>query len=385
MRVFARHELAGSVLADPAACTGQPALLLEGSWPDASPPAEHWSLDEAIDARHGWIDEAAAAHAETIGPTPAADDAEASFAYLNALSLRYYLVKLLRVVAFFDEVRPPKPQEAIELHLHSDRDEDYAALFEPMADAMAFDLRVHWHNVPVARPRSTPRDVPWRRWAARAQGPASAARRQNDPHAPRVVLCGNPRLLDGVCRTLLERGCRVWWLYERFAARSWWRWRRHGVRQLTCDAGDLQPRRFNDGWTASAVICRGIDLSPAVDCWLARNAAEFGGRQSRWLVHIDGHFRAVRPTRLVLDEDATPLKRAALAIARRWGAQSTVVQHGAPCGPFGFAPLAADEICIWGESTRRQLATWGVANERIRVTGWPSVERRWQEWHKLSK
>ncbi|MGH7193402.1 MAG: hypothetical protein ACREJM_07690, partial [Candidatus Saccharimonadales bacterium] len=59
-------------------------------------------------------------------------------------------------------------------------------------------------------------------------------------------------------------------------------------------------------------------------------------------------------------------------MARRHDARSLVVQHGAPCGPFGFAPLAADEICVWGESTREQLMEWGVPDSRIHVTGWPS-------------
>jgi hypothetical protein len=377
MRVFARRELACH-----AACDGRPALLLEGSWPVST--EDHWSLDDAIDARHGWIDNAAAQYAEAIGPPPTADDGHASFAYLNALSLRYYLVKLLRVVAFFEDVRPAGPGEAVESHLHAGRDEDYAALLRQIAGSRGFDLRIDWHEAPSQPVRSPPRGVSWRRWAARAQVRASAARRAR-ADAPRIVLCGNPSLLDGVCRRLVERGCRVWWLYERFAARSWWRWRRYGVGQLNCDFGDARPRRFSDGSAATDVICRGINLSPALDVGLARKAAELGGRQSQWLEQIDRHFRSLRPTRLVLDEDATPLKRAALAIARRWGAPSSVVQHGAPCGPFGFAPLAADEICVWGESTRSQLVNWGVVDERIHITGWPSVERRWRRWNDLAQ
>ena len=36
-------------------------------------------------------------------------------AWANALSLRYYLVKLIRVIAFFSEVQPLGPQETLEM------------------------------------------------------------------------------------------------------------------------------------------------------------------------------------------------------------------------------------------------------------------------------
>ena len=222
--------------------------------------------------------------------------------------------------------------------------------------------------------------VPWRRWAACAGRSALITPARNGSTRHRVVLCGNPHLLDGVCKGLLGRGCRVWWLHEQFAVRNWRRWRRHGVGQLTCESGDVRSRHFSDGAIAADLVCRGVDLAPAVDRWLARMSADAGGRQSSIVQRIDGHFRAIHPTQLVLDEDATPMKRAAVLVARHWGTRSTVVQHGAPCGPFGFVPLAADEICVWGETTRRALVDWGVPHQRIRVTGWPDVERRWTRW-----
>src|SRR6185312_2305096 len=105
MQVFARRDLAAN-----APEQAEEALLLEGFWsPPAASPA-HWSLDEAIDERHGWIDRAAADLAARLGDSA---NGEIAFAYLNALSLRYYLVKLLRVTAFFDQVQRPGPCSAI--------------------------------------------------------------------------------------------------------------------------------------------------------------------------------------------------------------------------------------------------------------------------------
>ena len=54
-----------------------------------------------------------------------------------------------------------------------------------------------------------------------------------------------------------------------------------------------------------------------------------------------------------------------------YSATSFVVQHGAPCCRFGFAPLAADRFLAWGPSSAEQLTRWAVPAERIQVVGSP--------------
>ena len=362
MDVFARWELAARCAAE-----GAPCLLLEGAWPVAA--AERWSLDEAIDDRCRWIDRAAAELAEALGGA-----SEISFAFLNALALRYYFVKLLRVVAFFDQAPRPNLAEKIRLHVARGRDEDYVDLFQGLARTHGFTCQVERHDAPKQTAAPAAAAQGWRRWAARVDDtfPAPAAGESDQ----RIVLCGNPRLLDPVCEALVARGCRVWWMYERFAVRSWFRWRRAGVGQLVCDGGAERLYRYSDSGPACDLTVRGVDLAPAVERWLGRQAAKHGSAQSRLVARIDEHFRAVRPTGLILDEDATPLKRAAVALARRRQARSLVVQHGAPCGPFGFAPQAADGLCTWGAASREQLLHFGASPERVFVTGWPQFERR---------
>jgi hypothetical protein len=366
MQVFARRDLAANAPAP----VGE-ALLLEGSWPEPAGELARWSLDEAIDERHGWIDRTAADLAEQLGD---AASGEITFAYLNALALRYYLVKLLRVIAFFDQVRRPKLSSAIELHATPGRDEHYIDLFAELARVHGFALQIRSHQAPAEATRKPQRQRPWRRWAAQADETLQSATERGAEE--RIVLCGNPHVLDPVCRALADRGCQVDWLYEQFAVRSWWRWRRAGVAQLVCDRSLGAPYRFSDGGGVEKLSVKGVDLAAPVDRWLAGQAALIGARQS-WLVEqIDDHFRVVRPTGLVLDEDATPFKRAAVALARQHQARSLVVQHGAPCGSFGFVPQAADQLCAWGPSSREQLLHWGAAPERVCVTGWPRFEQR---------
>lgn len=369
MRIFARHGLTGAAVAS------DDELLLEGSWPSAQRRAGRWSLDEAIDGGFAWIDRLAIEYAGRAA-SPASGKQAVNFPYLNALSLRYYFVKLLRPLAFFRDVRPLMPGDRIDLHLAAKRDEHYADLFQELADQRGATLIVHWHESTPCQQMPALRPLSWRRWAAGARRWSLPSAVEADGEAPRVVLCGSPRILNSVCAELVARGCRVWWLYERFAVRCWWRWRGSGVEQLVCEDKLAARRSFNDVAAESDLCFDGIRLARPVERWLADRAAEIGPRQSLLIERVENHFREVRPTALVLDEDATPLKRTAAALARGQGARSTVVQHGAPCGPFGFMPLAADTICVWGQSSRRQLEAWGMPAERIRVTGWPGVKRQ---------
>jgi hypothetical protein len=372
MKVFARYSLTPEWLGS------DDELLLEGSWPSAQRPGRS-SLDEAIDARFAWIDRLATEYARRTAEPARLGQQTLNVAYINELSLRYFFVKLLRIVAFFRDVRPIEPGETIELHVSARGDEAYAELFEALAAAWGAKLNVQRRELPPSMPAPAGRSLSWRRWAARARrwpswSPSSPTVDQGD--LPRVVLCGNPRILNSVCAELVGRGSRVWWLYENFALRCWWRWCRAGVEQLVCDTENAAAGSFNDAWPDSALRFEDVDLTRPVERWLDQRAAELGAQQSQLIERVEAHFREVRPTALVLDEDATPLKRIVAALARRHGARSVVVQHGAPCGRFGFAPLAADQICVWGESARQQLTAWDVGEDRIRVTGWPSLRRR---------
>lgn len=334
------------------------ALLLEGSWPEGGR-----SLDDAIDARYAWIDEAAASWAERLG-------ASCASAWLDALALRYYLVKLLRVVAYFTDIQSLAPGDCVTLLAQRARDEDYADLLGQLSRHARASCRVQWIERPPQPAPTFPPNPVWRRAAA-------WLRRGIEPRvsggAECVVLCGNPRVLDPVGQSLRGRGCRLWWLYDRFAFRAWLRWRPRGAGQLTCDSSLGRSHGLAEP-VIGHVQCRGVDLAGSLQRWITQRSAFYGPRWSRLLDQIDRHFCRVRPAVVVLDEDATPLARAAVAMARRHGAASLVVQHGAPCCRFGFAPLAADRILVWNEPSAKQLVRWDVPPERITVVGLPKQD-----------
>jgi hypothetical protein len=356
------------------------ALLLEGSWPADAPCHVCRSLDELIDGRFDWIDQQAADLAELLGGPEvmlhglgrSADCI--SPAYLNVLALRYYLVKLIRPLAYLTEVQPLRPGDCLELVAAAKRDEGYADVLFQYCQAAGVHYRVRWvQGGTTGRAGGFPANRLWRRCMARLSGYLQPPLRPRSS-GRRVVLCGNPRLLDLVCRELVIRGCRLWWLHDRFAFRSWLRWQAAGVGQLACNSSLGGQNRLLVR-VPERLECRGVNLARPVRQWLAEQVAAYGPRQTRLIEQIDVHFRRLHPHAVVLDEDATPLARAAVAVGRRYGAASMVVQHGAPYCRFGFTPPAADRILVWGRSSRQRLIDWGTPAERIRITGSPQHDR----------
>jgi len=363
VQVFARRSL------EPQFDGARDAILLEGHW--SRPSVNRWSLDEAIDSRFRWIDvEAARLARQAAGSKEGSGDfPRDEWFYLSALKLRYWFVKLLRVIAFFDDVIPLKPGDSMRLVLAAGRDEPYAALFTALCRARRASLTIQWSGFEDRAGPHVPRNGGMRRmfssvndWLGRHAPASDAARRK-------FVLCGNPNHLEPVCRELIRRGHRAWWLYDRFAFRAALRWHFRGVGQLVCnsEAGDRDKPPLPQ--PLPPLVCRGVELTPALGAWRSNVLDRFAGRHARLLKAVERHFQHIRPAAVILDQDATPLARAAVLAARRLGAKSVVVQHGAPCVRFGFAPLAADRIFVWGESSRRQLVDWEVPRRRIIVSG----------------
>lgn len=430
--------LARQGLADLAGAANAEVVLLEGAWEkatrgseSAAPPQRAWfALDTLLDSRWGVIDEEATRLADLAAGSPlrlSANGCTGSEAgeflldsvgrvrlrpeWIEALALRYAMVRWIRVATFFRQIRPFQSDQPIEAFLTPGRDDDYALLLEQLAQKAGANLTVHWRPDDWQEPVGLAPNPWWRRWLGRFACwcnpplPSSPERSGRTSDRPCVLLCGNPRILDPVCQAFLDRHVQVWWLYERFAVRAWLRQRRFGVGQLWCDQrpqfslSALQPkgcsplRKVLKRWhdrkadgnnqpdSDPLLPCRigpleyqGIDLGPVARQWVNRRMQWAHRRYGQWIAAVESHLTRLRPQAVILDEDATAFSRVVVATARSLGVSSWVVQHGAPYIRFGFAPLEVDYICVWDQASRRQLIQWGVPKEQIFVTGSP-----WQE------
>lgn len=372
--LFARAELVGRASLSVCEAGYRPAVLLEGSWPQSYPPGRFLSLDDRFDAAGAWIDEAADHLAQTAAPSPWLARSESPFdldgAWLNRLGLCYYLVKLIRAAAFFRKEFPLRPGDRLDAFLDQHRDGDYAVLLDQLAQHAGAECRVHWIEPHGSAEPIGPTTKWYRRlmeWLAeRVRGPVFRS------GVKRVFLFGSPVRMGPVCNELTRAGASVWWLADRLPVCTWLRWALRGVGFLLCRS-DLGRRNRLAFRLREALQWEQVDLTEPVAGWLSARAESEGPAQTRVADSLYEYAWRYRPHAVLVDEDATPFARAAVAVARRWGARSYVVQHGAPYCRFGFAPLAADEMLAWGSASVRQLARWGISPRRVIAAGCPAL------------
>lgn len=378
-----RYILTRAEFADPS-LSEKPVVVLTGAWPHG-PSKLVVELDTTIDRRFAWVDREAERLAELAGGEVPDRRAALPVPWVNVLGLRYYLLKLLRVIEYFSSVQPPSEGERIGV-IADQADGDDVAILAALCRRAGAECRLRWHGNHRDEEDSVSQPEEWWRRAMRCLADRLRLTGNNRNGGHRVVLCGSPRFLDPVCQVLYERKCRVWWLYDRFAVKPFCRWHIKGITQLTCqDSPCREDTSEADPIDLPPLEYRGVDLRGLVSEWLAHRLVGRRHDQRRWFDQIHRHFQQIRPDLLVMDEDATPMKRIALAIARRYGGKTFVVQHGAPVARFGFAPLAADGFFAWGLSTREQLERWGIAGERVFMTGSPSHDALFETLHKAPK
>ncbi len=360
-------------------------LLNEGGG-ETGIPAWITSLDELIDGDYAWLEAEAEAIVDLLGERPVVGDedrrsivARITPAYLNARTLRAYVVKLLKPIVYFTEVQPLRPGEEIVLHVQADRDETLVDLFTELTQTFEATLRVERHENEKSPEKTTaPHSKRLRRWAGKMASVVEP-RFLNCPNGRRVLLCGDVRMLDPVCAELLDRGTRLWWLNDEFSPKTWLKWRHAGVGQLNCNSR-LGRRNRLAGSLPDCLAFREVNLTPALSRQLVQKMQRHGRRQTRMVEQIARHFRRIRPDAIVLSENRSPFARAVIAVARRYRAKSFVLQNQAPIGRFDFAPLTADRLLAWGASSVEQLIEWGIPASRIEATGSPRHDPVLSRW-----
>ncbi len=373
-----------------------------------------YELDRLMDARWSWIDQEATRLAEELASPGApgirwdqAGEDGQRLCFLHALKLRYHLVAVLRVVAFLDcyqghwnrlvvvcsrKMTPAwsrllsawgqaRGKEVLLLDVAGMRLSsrwEFGTTDSPgrQSESAGPVVREAEHAVRLGFPAGSfsPKNLVRRvlGWLHMCQ--VELVRRSRPASARTLWLCGNPRLLAPLAPEFCRRGWRSLWLFPQMALRWWGTSVRHGWGQWF-----YQPEGDRSGRGADSPVprlarvdFRGINLAATLNPWLAR-------RWQQEQPRLEGVERSLRrawerfpPSLLVLDEDATAVKRLMVQLARRHRVPAVVVQHGVPRVPFGFVPPAADALCLWGETSAEQLRHWGVDPRRLFVTGSPA-------------
>jgi len=62
-------------------------------------------------------------------------------------------------------------------------------------------------------------------------------------------------------------------------------------------------------------------------------------------------------------------------VSNKYNIRSLVIQHGVINPPYGYTPLIADIVFVWGTMQKRQFLELGVVENRISITGTPIVSK----------
>lgn len=108
-----------------------------------------------------------------------------------------------------------------------------------------------------------------------------------------------------------------------------------------------------------------IKLSIYLDLFIQLIKVQF------WINYFEGN----RETRLVggdydRGKDSAPL----FAVAASLGINSFTLQHGVINPPYGYSPIVADKILVWGEMAKCQLIEMGEKENNIIPVGNPNLE-----------
>ena len=74
---------------------------------------------------------------------------------------------------------------------------------------------------------------------------------------------------------------------------------------------------------------------------------------------------------VLIDEDISVDKNLFVQWCRTVGIPTYVLCHGVLGQKWGFVPLTADKIFVWGRASKAKLESWGVEPDRIIVSGNP--------------
>ena len=177
---------------------------------------------------------------------------------------------------------PLGPGQSVELCLDQPSDEVYATLLAELCAADGAELKIHWLAATSCANSTSLPVAWWRRSLAEINGWVEPLRQIEDGEA-RVILCGNPRILDPVAAELSRRGHRGWWLYERFAVGSWLRWAGRGFGQIVVNHR-LMPNETESTGTAGDTSIDDL-LTSAINAWLDQQTLSLGDQHAQlcWL------------------------------------------------------------------------------------------------------
>jgi hypothetical protein len=94
----------------------------------------------------------------------------------------------------------------------------------------------------------------------------------------------------------------------------------------------------------------------------------------REIVALSNLLAKLNPKAILLTSDAHRIGRIVVQIAKRRGIRTYVIQHGAPIWKYGYIPVVADKMLVWGEDAFDWFVSHGVPAEKLAIVGNPRFD-----------
>jgi glycosyltransferase involved in cell wall biosynthesis len=119
---------------------------------------------------------------------------------------------------------------------------------------------------------------------------------------------------------------------------------------------------------------RGISCGTLVAPRLDYLFREYFPRLRNLIRQVHSFLKGRNVSLVVMDEDACDFNKILAKAAASQNIPSLVIQHGAPCLPYGFVPLSATHMAVWGELSHAKFSKWGTPASRMSITGVPKYD-----------
>jgi len=86
------------------------------------------------------------------------------------------------------------------------------------------------------------------------------------------------------------------------------------------------------------------------------------------------YFEQETPNIIITDYDRGHHTAPLVLAANKFNIPTIVIQHGVISPSYGFIPLLANKVCVWGNIQKKQYIDAGEEKEKIYVTGTPVID-----------
>lgn len=95
----------------------------------------------------------------------------------------------------------------------------------------------------------------------------------------------------------------------------------------------------------------------------------------REIVATESLLKMLAPKVVLASTDAHRIARIVMQVANKLDIKTCVIQHGAPTWEYGYLPVYADRIMVWGADYAEWFRSRGTDSSRIAVTGNPRFDK----------